>query len=275
MTECMSDEAVGQFCAATAVHEINPGRYRAEVDEQWTVVGKPNGGYLLAILARAVAQLSPDLHPVAVSSQFLRSPQPGSVLVEAEVLRSGRATSQFRARMSQDDGVCVEALITAGSLDHAAGTYWDAGLPAGSWVDREGLERFVPPAADGFRVAMLEQVDLRLDPDVLGFTRGKPSGRGQLSGWLTLPGDETFDPVSLLLACDALPPATFDLEFTGWVPTLDLTCYIRALPAPGPVRIVQRAQLIQDQRVDQVCHVWDSTGALVAQAVQLCAIRLG
>jgi len=62
---------------------------------------------------------------------------------------------------------------------------------------------------------------------------------------------------------------------SGWVPTLELTAYIRALPAPGPLRIQQRAQLIDAQKVDEVCLVWDSTGRLAAQATQLAGIRLG
>jgi hypothetical protein len=121
----------------------------------------------------------------------------------------------------------------------------------------------------------MDQIELRLEPDSAGFTRGQPRGLGELRGWLGLPEDEPFDPASLLFAVDAYPPATFDIEFAGWVPTLELTVYVRALPAPGPVRVLQRAQLIDGQRVDEACFVWDRTGRLVAQGVQLAGIRLG
>jgi hypothetical protein len=121
----------------------------------------------------------------------------------------------------------------------------------------------------------MDQLEVRLEPDSSGFTTGTPSGRGELRGWLALPDQEPFDPISLLLAVDAFPPATFDIEFSGWVPTLELTVYVRALPAPGPVRILQRAQLIDAQRVDESCYVWDCTGRLVAQGSQLAGIRLG
>jgi hypothetical protein len=102
-----------------------------------------------------------------------------------------------------------------------------------------------------------------------------PSGRGELRGWLSLPNGESFDPTSLLFAVDAFPPATFDIEFAGWVPTLELTVYVRALPMPGPVRVLQRAQLIDAQRVDESCFIWDHRGRLVAHATQLAGIRLG
>ncbi len=115
----------------------------------------------------------------------------------------------------------------------------------------------------------MDQVDLRLDPGWSGMIRGLPSGRGELRGWLKLPEDEDFDPVSLLYAVDAFPPVTFDFQPSAWAPTVELTVYVRALPAPGPVRIVTRAGLLESQWVDGTCHVWDATGRLVAQATQL------
>ena len=130
-------------------------------------------------------------------------------------------------------------------------------------------------ATVGERKQIYGQVPPRLEPDSAGFARGEPRGLGELRGWLALPEGEPFDPASLLFAVDAYPPATFDIEFAGWVPTLELTVYVRALPAPGPVRVLQRAQLIDGQRVDEACFIWDRTGRLVAQGVQLAGIRLG
>jgi hypothetical protein len=144
-----------------------------------------------------------------------------------------------------------------------------------SEVPVEECLRLQPVLPDGNRVALLEQIDVRLEPDTLGFTRGMPSGRGELRGWLALPGDDSFDPTSLLFALDALPPASFEIEYSGWVPTLELTGYIRAIPTPGPLRVLQRAQLIAAGHLDETCFVWDSHGHLVAQGTQLAGIRVG
>jgi hypothetical protein len=59
------------------------------------------------------------------------------------------------------------------------------------------------------------------------------------------------------------------------VPTLELTGYIRALPVAGPVRVLQRAQLIDAGRVDEACFIWDVAGRLVAHGTQLAGVRLG
>jgi hypothetical protein len=190
------------------------------------------------------------------------------------VLRAGRSASQVRARMSQDGQVCIETLVITSRLDPASTPYWDRGVPEPGGADYDDCARLLPRAPNGTPVAIMEQVEVRLEPDSGGFTRGQPSGRGELRGWLALPGGEDFDPVSLLFAVDAFPPATFDIEFSGWVPTLELTVYVRALPAPGPVRVLQRAELIDAERVDESCYVWDRHGRLVAEGRQLAGIRL-
>jgi hypothetical protein len=263
------------FSAVTALVPTAPGRFEGEISPDWTIGGKPNGGYLLAMLGRAAAQVGTHPHAIAASATYLRSPDPGPVTVEAEVLRGGRSASQLRARMSQDGRPCVEALITTSELHEDTEPYWTAGLALPEVVAPEQCLRVPGRSPVGLPVPIMDQVDLRLDPADAGFARGEPSGRGELKGWLTLPADEAFDPVSLLYAVDAFPPATFEVEATGWVPTLELTVYVRALPVSGPVRVQHRAQVIDAQKVDEVCHVWDSRGRLVAQGTQLAGIRLG
>ncbi len=263
------------FADVTAVATSGASRFDAEVDPEWTIGGKPNGGYLLAMLGRAAASVSAHGHVIAASAHYLHAPRPGQVVIEAELLRGGRAASQVRVRMSQDGQPCVEAFVTTSQLDAADVPYWDRGLPEINQVAYEDCVRLAPQTPDGTRVAILDQIEVRLEPGSAGFSTGRPSGRGELRGWLGLPGMQRFDPISLLFAVDAFPPATFDIEYTGWVPTLELTVYVRALPASGPVRVLQRAHLIDAQRVDESCYVWDRTGRLVANGNQLAGIRLG
>jgi hypothetical protein len=262
------------FAAVSRVEETSPGRFAATISPEWTIGGRPNGGYLLAILARAATQVSPHDHVLAASAHYLRAPDPGPAGIETEVLRAGRSASQVRSRLTQDGKPCIEALTTIGVLDPDTKPYWTEGLPAPQVRERANAIRVPGTNPAGLRVAIMDQVDLRIDREDMGFGVGKPSGKGELNGWLELPGED-FDPISLLFALDAFPPATFDIEMTGWVPTFELTAYIRALPAPGPVRIQQKAQLIDAQKVDEVCLVSDSAGRLVAQATQLAGIRLG
>jgi Acyl-CoA thioesterase C-terminal domain/Acyl-CoA thioesterase N-terminal domain len=261
------------FSAASHIREEDPGRFAGELDPEWTIAGKPNGGYLLSMMAQAAGS-GAHPHPIAASAHYVRSPDPGLVTIETELLRAGRSASQVRAGMIQDGRLCVEAILTMSRLASTT-PFWTAGAPDMFETPYEECPRLIPQLPNGMRVAIMDHVEVRLDPATSGFTSGRPSGRGRLDGWLRLPGGEPFDPLSLLYAVDAFPPATFDIEFSGWVPTLELTVYVRARPAPGPVRVSQRAQLVDAGRVDEACFVWDHTGRLVAQGTQLAGVRLG
>ncbi len=271
------------FDSATAVRR-QPGdgavhRYDAELDPEWRIGTKPNGGYLLAVLARAAVDVAASAgaaghpHPTAVSAHFLAAPDAGPAQVEVAVLRLGRSASQLRASLIADGRRYVEALVTCGRLAAAADPWWDD-LPVPPFPPEESC---VPATHDAlaFPVPLLKVVEERLDPATAGFAVGRPSGRGEIRGWLRLADGRPPDPLALLVAADCLPPATFELGVVGsWVPTLELTVYVRAVPAPGPLRARPWARLVTADRVDEQCDVWDSGGRLVATGHQLAGIRL-
>jgi hypothetical protein len=263
------DSVLEAFAQVSSIRARGARTFEAEISREWTIASKANGGYLLALLGRAAVALNGSGDVVAASAHYLRSPAPGPVEIEGELLRRGRSISQVRARISQGGRLCVEALMSTSQLAPSAAPCWDTGIPDVQIVPFDDGIRLKPFTPDGSRVAMFDQVEVRLDPEWSGVMNGRPSGRGELRGWLRLPLQENFDPVSLLYAVDALPPPTFDTDFIDMVSTAELTVYVRAIPAPGPVRIVTRARLIDSQWVDHTCDVWDETGRLVAQATQL------
>src|SRR6478609_7568183 len=110
--------AVYEFDTATAVRpSATPGTYDIEVDGGFTVGPKPNGGYLLAIVARAAGEAlgtagSEHRHVLAATAHYVGAPDPGPATVEVEVLRTGRSASQVRATLSQDGTRCVDTTLT-------------------------------------------------------------------------------------------------------------------------------------------------------------------
>jgi acyl-coenzyme A thioesterase PaaI-like protein len=261
------------FDEATALHAAGPGAFDVHLDDAWSIGGKLNGGYLLALLGRAAGAAvgsEGHPHPVAASAHFLHAPDPGPAGVEVAVLRAGRTLAQVRASLLAGGRPCVEALVTVGGLDGA--TWWD-GVPPVQLPPIEQCPR-LPVQGPGFEVPLMAVVAEHLDPAVMGWAVGRPSGVGELRGWAAHADGRDPDPVSLLMMVDALPPATFDLGSAGWVPTLELTCHVRAVPAPGPLAVRQRVRHVAGGRVDEECDVWDSTGRLVATGHQLAGLRV-
>ena len=263
---------VAPFAQVSAVVPAGDGRYDIAVSPNWTIVGKPNGGYLMAMLGRAAAAEVEQTDVLAASAHYLRSPSPGPAAIETTVLRAGRSASQVRSRLVQGAHVCVEALVTVGVL-RVDGYRWH-GIPLEPTPAWDDCPRLPSVGPGGMAVTIMDQIEVRLDPSTLGFAAGHPSGRGRLAGWLALPGGVDFDDISLMMALDCFPPATFDIGPSGWVPTLEFTTYIRARPAPGPVRVLQKVGVIGNDLVDETCLVWDSEDRLVAQGTQLAGVRM-
>jgi hypothetical protein len=181
--------------------------------------------------------------------------------------------SQVRSRLVQEGRARVEATITLGRLDADTEPWW-GGKPAPVVPAPEGALRWSTTGPTGMTLPMMERVDLRLDPATAGFREGRPGGGGELRAWLSFRDGREPDPLSPLYALDALPPATFEVAAaTGWVPTLSLTAYVRAMPRTRPLLVRQRAGLVEARLVDEVCEVWDGRGHPVAHATQLAAIR--
>jgi acyl-CoA thioesterase len=262
-----------ELAKASAVTSLGQGVYGADLDPAWAIGTKPNGGYLLAVLARAAVTEAGDLpHPAVVSAHFMAAPDPGPAELTVEVLRRGRTASQSRVSLSAGGRRCVEALVTTGRLRDPEPPYWSGVDP----VAMPAWEACVPAPVDDprFPVPLFGEIELRIDPATAGFAVDAPSMTAEIRGYARIT-PERPDPYALLMAADCLPPATFELGLTrSWVPTLELTVYVRALPVDGPLRVRQRARMVADSRVDEECDVWDAAGNLVATAHQLAALRL-
>jgi acyl-coenzyme A thioesterase PaaI-like protein len=254
----------------------DPTTYAAELGAGWQIGSGINGGMLLATMGNALrSTLSGSGHgdPVTVSGYYLSASRPGPATVRTELLRSGRSMSTGQASLVQrQDGVEVErirALATYGDLAGLADGVRTTAKPPVLPPPDECVSTADAPPSFMEQAGLLERLDLRLDPACVGWAVGKPSGRGLIQGWLRMADPREPDPLLLLLAADALPPVTFDLGQFGWTPTLELTVHVRAVPAPGWLRVVHSTRNVAGGLLEEDAEVWDSADRLVAQSRQL------
>jgi hypothetical protein len=247
-------------------------RHVVEIDPTWAVGGKPHGGYLLRE-AVALALDADHPHPMAVSAHYVSSPDAGSATVDVERVRTGRRVASSRVRLSQDGAARMEVLVSAGTWTDAE-PFWTGPYGPPAMPPVEDCPRLPPRSPTGTVVGYFAHVDARLDPASAQWAEGKPQGVAEVRGWMRRDDELPSSPLDLLVFCDAMPPVTFDLGVLGWVPTLELTVHVRGLPAPGWLRVVQRARMLRDGWLDEECEVWDSTDRMVAQARQLAGYRV-
>lgn len=269
---------MSDFAVATGVElrarNSEAAEFGVDLDRLWSALDVLQGGYLLAILGRAAGETvaHDPPHLSSASAVFLHAPQPGPATARIDVLRTGRSTTHLRGQLRQDNELTVEAhliLTTLGDDD----PWWSGHDEVAPTDPDDCLVIPAEPPGVGFRVAMMDVVEERLDPSVLGFAAGQPSGRGIVAGHLRLRDGSEWDPLSLQVALDMGPPAHFDLGMGGGAPTLQLSSHVRRLPAPGPIWFELRAEDVGDERMTERMKVWDSKRRLVGQATQLAAVR--
>lgn len=246
-------------------------RYEAEVHPGWDIGGNANGGYLMAIAGRAMADAM-GRPPVTLTAHYLRPAPSGPCTVDVEVVRSGRRFATATASLTMASGEIIRLLGTFGEP-----TPGGPSLTRESPVDLPPYEEceVPPPPAEGPQPAMFDKLAIRIRPGDEGFRTGRPSGRAEIYGWFAFARDErdpdeTIDPIALLLVSDAFPPPVFNTDLpVAWVPTVELTVHVRGVPAPGPLRCAFRSRFIHDGLLDEEGEVWDSAGTLVLQSRQI------
>ena len=271
-----------EFDRDTAVTRREPGVYDIELSAGWTIINAVNGGYLLAVLGRALADALPHADPFTVSAHYLSASHPGPAVIRTDTARAGRTLSTGQASLFQYDGEGneVERIRVLASYGDLAGLPDDVRTTAKPPALPPIEQCFGPQdAPDHAPVpgssAISDRLFLKLDPSTLGWALGQPSGKGEMRAWFGLADGRAADPLSLLLTVDALPPTAFEMGLSGWVPTVELTVHVRAKPAPGPLRVSVTTRNLAGGFLEEDAEVWDSADRLVAQSRQLARVRLG
>ena len=264
-----------RFDRDTAVRRIDapPGviAWESRIDPGWWVVRGPNGGYIAAILLRALAgAVEADRAPRSLTIHYTAPPHEGPVRIEARVERVGRSLSTVAGRMLQGDRVLALAL-GAFSKPRAGPSFDDAKMPhARPPEECAPFENHIP---------MHERYDYRF---ALGSPPGSGADRALIGGWIRSAEPRVADAPLVAAITDAWPPACFawttDRGEIGAVPTVDLTIHFRRdLPLANArpedfYLAVFRSRFAEQGFVEEDGEVWSRDGLLLAQSRQLAVI---
>jgi acyl-CoA thioesterase len=263
------------FDAATAVRAVSDGRFVAEIVEGWDVRGNPHGGYLLALVTRAMGLVVAQPDPISVSASYLAPPRFGPAELDVSVIRAGRRQSTAAVRLVQDDLERINAVATFGTLSDDAPEILAAELAAPPPLPppQQCLSSDLLDVAEGEVIELHRRLQLRFHPDT-GWLQGTPRGTAVLHGWMRHV-DREPDLAALLMFSDGMPPSLFEAVGRRAVhtPTVQLTTHLFAHPAPGWIQGQFRTRLQAGSFLDEDGELWDATGTLVATTRQLALVR--
>ena len=259
--------ALSKFATDTAVVALGDHCYDATISPDWWIVRGPNGGYLAAIVLRAVTTdvADPARRPRSFTIHYLRPPREGTVTIVVQTEREGRTTTVVTARMVQDGKLTALAVVALGT-DRPGPEFAHLPMPNAPdpdmLVERPGGEPDIP-----MRHRYETRVALGRPPwsDVV-------ATEAITGGWIRLSDPEPLDVHVIAALSDAWFPAVFTTTRTPLgVPTVDLTIHFRDDPEPVHewcfARFVTRHA--SSGFLDEDGEIWSRDGRLLAQSRQL------
>jgi hypothetical protein len=263
------------FTSAMALREIDAdgvGRvFEGELNKHWTIGPKVHGGAMVALCANAARTAhGGPVEPVAVSASFLWAPDPGPMRLTTSIRKRGRRISVVDVELLQGDRAAVHAVITLGEPEHLV-TPLLASNPVIGLMDPEPPDH-VAPIGPGHRLAGLVNLAEGCDVRPLVSTLDPTDGRiPMIQNWVR-PRGVAPDVLFALMCGDVSAPVSFAVNRTGWAPTVQLTAYLRGLPADGWLRVLCTCMQIGQDWFDEDHTVVDCEGRIVVQSRQLAMV---
>lgn len=254
-----------RFDSATELVERSDLEYVAQIGDEWSIAGVPNGGLLMSITAKAAIGSVGAPDPLSMTTHFLSPTAPGSIDVLVEVVKQGRTFSTAVVRVNQGDRERSRTLITLGDLSKARGQTLvrvEPPLPTESWAEFGGTPLGPLNVVDEFEYQMQAQSAWNSD---------SPTNVPEVEGRIRFVDGRQPDLVALPLMLDAFPPTIFQLGSIGWSPTIEMTVHFRQRPEPGWCTATLSSRAVIDGMFEEDGLLWDESGALIAMSRQLAA----
>ena len=259
-----------QYSQDTQISKQADNQWECEFSPLWCVGKAVNGGYAMSIAAKAMAESVPQPHPITITGYYLNVTNPGPGEISTEVIREGKNISTIQGKVLQNGEECIRLI----------GSFADLAKPSGeTFLEEEppelpAIEDCVPMTFEEAPVEINRRFDILVPKNYMA-QRGNEGNISELRAWVKFADTDNLNVFALCLLSDAFMPCVFNrVGPVAWVPTLELTVHIRAVPAPGYLRTRFRTRFLTNGTLEEDGEIWDSEGNLVAISRQMAKLRI-
>ncbi len=243
--------------------------------KDYFVGNTPHGGYLIAVMQKAISLSMPHPHVINSNTLYLDRTEPREISIKVEKIRESRGSSVGQVSLIQDDklrcmmtGICSDFHYMNGVNDLET-------LPPK--IFNEERDSFISLNFDnkeeGITPSFIKQTLCEIAIKHAWWLKNEDDlGEARCSGFISM-GDEIPDQFVLSFYSDFFPPVVMNKYGPlGWVPTLSLTTNIRQLPTTSELFMDVKAKDLNKGFFEQDCQIWDLNKNLVATSRQLTRI---
>jgi acyl-CoA thioesterase len=266
-----------QFQSALNLTKVSDTVFSFTPDSRYFVGNTPHGGYLLALMNKAITLVLP--HPSAINSNvyYLDRTEPEPAELHVEILRTSRGSSMGQVKLIQNKKITCLYSSLCSDFEYMKG-HSGLGTPMPEIIHSIEQDDFKVMSYEnlglGSTPSFIKQLNMSVHPDHAWWDRdiSIDAAEARCSAYLELKGG-VADTFVLSYLADILPPVVQNKYGSlGWIPTLALTCNIRQLPQTNLLFIDGLAKDISNGYFEQDCYIWDMNGNLVATSRQLAKI---
>ena len=244
--------------------------------KDYFVGNTPHGGYLTAVMQKALSLSMPHPHVINSNTLYLDRTEPKEIIIKVDKIRESRGSSVGRVSLIQDEKLRCMMTGICSDFNYMNGVNDLETLPPKIFNEDRGL--FISLNFDnkqeGFTPSFIKQTKCEIAKQHAWWLKNEDElgDEARCAGFISM-GEEIPDQFVLSFYSDFFPPVVMNKYGPlGWVPTLSLTTNIRQLPSTSELFMDVIAKDLNKGFFEQDCQIWDLNKNLVATSRQLTRI---
>ena len=265
-----------QFENSIIIDKSDENIFSMTPSKDYFVGNTPHGGYLTAVMQKALSLSMPHPHVINSNTLYLDRTEPKEISIHVDKIRESRGSSVGRVSLMQDEKLRCMMTGICSDFNYMNGVNDLETLPPNIFNEKRDL--FISLNFDnkqeGFTPSFIKQTKCDIAKKHAWWPKNENDlgDEARCAGFISM-GEEIPDQFVLSFYSDFFPPVVMNKYGPlGWVPTLSLTTNIRQLPTTSELFMDVIAKDLNKGFFEQDCQIWDLNKNLVATSRQLTRI---
>ena len=265
-----------QFENSIIIDKSDENIFSMTPSKDYFVGNTPHGGYLTAVMQKALSLSMPHPHVINSNTLYLDRTEPKEISIHVDKIRESRGSSVGRVSLIQDEKLRCMMTGICSDFNYMNGVN-DLETPPPN-IFNEKRDLFISLNFDnkqeGFTPNFIKQTKCDIAKKHAWWLKNENDlgDEARCAGFISM-GEEIPDQFVLSFYSDFFPPVVMNKYGPlGWVPTLSLTTNIRQLPTTSELFMDVIAKDLNKGYFEQDCQIWDLNKNLVATSRQLTRI---